>query len=793
MLRSPGSWNSARSLGFLSCAVALAFTSSAGAAVPGPWPFAAPFYRVQAMARPVVAPYDADGTPELIGLRNDSLLVYRSVRRGELVLLDAHALGSAPGDLLTGDFDGDGRTEPILMLPEDSVAVIYRLGQAPEVWSVPGEIAFASVLDDPGADGLAVVVVGPRLVVLSNGGVEASLDLPFAPRLLASGQFVADARADVAMTHADTLTVLERTPSGAFGSPIDTFLDDYVEFLRPGRMNGDAWMDLVIMWYDGENAMVRRLTNQGNGSFLVPIQPQSRGFETNHIPHPPTDIAVADLDHDVPDELIFADPCGDCESSIGIQFGSGASQSVAWGGGYSEVTAGDVDGDGWADVIGVGTGIVYSNGGASFGQGLVLDGSYRPDELDMADADGDGDQDLFIVSYEAEPWLLRQVAPASFSRTYLSVLQLDYDTELEVADVDADGDVDLLLSTGTVHSNDGNGVFGTGIGLVPAQEVLVLGDISPSAGLPELIGAGSGTLRAWRQTSPWTFAPTDSMAIASPVEALVMLDVNGDGGREIVAVVRGASDSVLVIARSPEGMEVIHRMALPHGFDDEAFVADLNGDVFGDVVLDAGVALVGSEAGALVPWESFRPGPLVVGDWDKDALDDVAVVAGSSLEVFVNDGGHEFRRVQLPGAGEGPRAVGDADFDHDGDRDLVVIMLGSGHTEDGWISVLWNTSDPVTTSVQIDELVSKVGAGSGLRFANPISSARMHFVVEGVMGDATLELVDVAGRRVARQSIREGEAEIVLHPAHPVRPGVYFAVLRREAGAVVQRRVVVTE
>src|SRR5687767_5810476 len=88
--------SSAPALCLLTCVGTFFLAAPALASVPGPSPFAAPFYIVHEIDRPVVASYDGDGTPKLIGLRNDSLLVYRSVRIGELALLEAHALGSAP-------------------------------------------------------------------------------------------------------------------------------------------------------------------------------------------------------------------------------------------------------------------------------------------------------------------------------------------------------------------------------------------------------------------------------------------------------------------------------------------------------------------------------------------------------------------------------------------------------------------------------------------------------------------------------------------------------------------------
>jgi Leucine-rich repeat (LRR) protein len=72
------------------------------------------------------------------------------------------------------------------------------------------------------------------------------------------------------------------------------------------------------------------------------------------------------------------------------------------------------------------------------------------------------------------------------------------------------------------------------------------------------------------------------------------------------------------------------------------------------------------------------PRALAVGDFDGDAVPDVAVAnnGGDSLSVFLNDGSGQFSGAEVSGIGSQPVGLDAADFDGDGLTDLAVVLAG---------------------------------------------------------------------------------------------------------------------
>src|SRR5690606_5545619 len=132
--------------------------------------------------------------------------------------------------------------------------------------------------------------------------------------------------------------------------------------------------------------------------------------------------------------------------------------------GSGHVAAGDLDGDGDVDVVGLGgwpsypVVVLRNDGAGTFTEEAPIPFGHRPLDLAMADFDGDGVLDVVVLSEDRELHLLRGdgagglASPSSAGH----VGQAAY--ELLVGDLTVDGVNDLFTGAGAVL-NDGTGAF----------------------------------------------------------------------------------------------------------------------------------------------------------------------------------------------------------------------------------------------------------------------------------------------------------------------------------------------
>lgn len=141
-----------------------------------------------------------------------------------------------------------------------------------------------------------------------------------------------------------------------------------------------------------------------------------------------------------------------------------------------DVVAGDVDGDGDADVVVGNAGFanrLYLNAGdGTFGAGEDLPGPLGIAEaVVLADMDGDGDRDLLVGLFGDENRLLLNDGAGGFGAAVAIGGDENFTTSLAVADVDGDGDADAV--SGNARPSFGfSGSIGV-VTLVQATEALV--------------------------------------------------------------------------------------------------------------------------------------------------------------------------------------------------------------------------------------------------------------------------------------------------------------------------------
>jgi hypothetical protein len=373
----------------------------------------------------------------------------------------------------------------------------------------------------------------------------------------------------------------------------------------------------------------------------------------------PRDLVVADLDGNGRPDLVAGAANGGTgmvsvlrgtgpgtfASPLGSPFGLGTA------GGAGAIAAGDLNGDGHADVL-----------------ATVASGTTSNDELVPLVGDGTGD--------------LTAATPVAVPGEQLAGLAL--------ADLDGDGDLDALSASTTAVGGDQLGIVeqtpgglsavGTAgaTGTLLAQD-LAVGDLTGD-GVPDalVVSANSGTGSAWvaSGTGIALTAGTPVDVGADPVAA-ALADVDGDGDLDGL-VLDGAANLLTVLRNDGAGTLTATGILVDGlGLGTGLAAGDLNGDGHADVAItdgqgDAvGVLLGDGDGGFGAPaWAATGTGPRapVLADLTGDGVPDLATAdtAGNDLSLLRNAG------APAP-AGAVTGAFGDQDVGATGVAHAVTI------------------------------------------------------------------------------------------------------------------------
>ena len=335
--------------------------------------------------------------------------------------------------------------------------------------------------------------------------------------------------------------------------------------------------------------------------------------------------------------------------------------------------------------------------------------------VDLADVDGDGDDDVAAIGrllFGIHAWLSDGAGNWTESSTGLET-DCHGRAQLALSDLDGDGKPDVGTISGINGApgawlGDGSGGWrasSTGLDL-PGGEGFASGDFDGD-GFPDVASSGhfAGHVRAWlgAGTGAWTEASTGLPDGDVWAHRMTAGDLDGDGRDELVdTAYRDAPGVGQGVHAWRLGVDGTWRLFTEIYFDQpwEPVVADLNGDGRMDLVVSSIQALFGdfgnvraflnvdgtgafTDASSGLPSLDWFYAGLAVGDLDNDGDPDIVVGMNEAagIRVFLNDGTARWTEATgtgLPTVLDTVEALALGDVDRDCRLDVAYAAYSCG-------------------------------------------------------------------------------------------------------------------
>ncbi len=571
--------------------------------------------------------------------------------------------------------------------------------------------------------------------------------------------------------------------------------------LRFADLNGDGLEDAINAISIGES-YVSILLSRGDGLFERRIAVRTSDGDSIET----ADAYPVDLDGDGDLDIATANARTDDTTMLfndgNANFTRGPRYSL--GDEPRSLVAGDLDGDGDQDlafmnVLSQDVSILLNRGDGTFDPeiripvgGTTPRGNpnrtfpYPGPFLAIGDLDGDADLDIVVPGgFHAEILINDGSAGFTLADDPLPAPRTLHVYDIELRDLDGDGDLDIgaALHGGSsylaVWLNNGDATFGEGSaydtraigeGFLYNSASVALGDLDNDGDLDAAVGNEYwGAYALLRNNGDGTFAPLESQIIGEDPWLLEILDINGDGWADLVAIRTGLSLLVTHL-NDAEGTPRGSKNA-EIGDPDIDYSASDSADLDGDGDLDLALGILGNHPATIRVMENDGSGTFsetwrtFVGVLGFSDVEDVrfAHMNGDKWIDLVFSFDEEFSSGEDPGSiwvafglpglqfdpptrfgfdEVSPTGIAIADIDGDGDNDVIAHVKG-----------LFFRDDPQTIDRRIAVLLND-GAG-GLTVAQQVvtdnrraSWAFGTVAVEDLDGDGDLDVLGVSGSRL---------------------------------------------
>jgi len=523
----------------------------------------------------VVVAQEYYGEPGLVVMTNLGAGAFQATSRHQVPYTDDLA------DVVLHDIDGDGRLDAIATVPTN-----FSRARKIYWWHGNGDGTFV--------DSYRTVTCGPGPIGLAVGDFTGD---GFPDLVTADGDFYGTGTTVSLMVH--------NGQSGnqvAFAAPRAFTVGANVQRVAAADLDGDGDLDLVVGRADASGNAV--LLNNGSGTFAAPVY-----YE--HAPgtvSPGAAIALVDVDRDGrPDLVASATTSNNGVVSVRRNNGNGTFGSpaihplMAYSWTLSSIVSGDLNGDGWADIIGTtpsgravdGFHVLLSNGSGGFLTGLYYRASKQTVDAAAFDADGDGDTDVFTVANDSTVLTMhanlgdgRLPALAQYPIGTLS-------HNMDAADIDRDGDLDIVSvdSQARILRNNGDGTFAPAVQYNPPIDPgsVLLRDMN-NDGFPDLVFGPD------RNSPPYHFAValnrgdgTFNAGVITQVGAsqagvIDTADLNHDGRIDVVLTDPGPFSGIFVYSSNGNGTSYSFIRKIPASGPNGIRAVDLNHDTHPDLI-----------------------------------------------------------------------------------------------------------------------------------------------------------------------------------------------------------------
>lgn len=313
----------------------------------------------------------------------------------------------------------------------------------------------------------------------------------------------------VACARARSITIIEGKGNGQFGAVLsNTTLAEPPDELAAGDLNGDGKLDVAVASHDSYGVVL--LTGDGKGGLTIaPASPVV--MKVGQHPHT-HGLSVADMNRDNKLDLLT---CNNADNDISLAPGDGrgnfsrAPQSFPVGPSPYPFAVGDVNNDGWPDIV-----TTASATGPSRREQLPLSRA-----LTLLLSDGKGSFAPHKLPLRTgEPWFAA------------------------IADLNPDGRPDIVAthhdqSALTVMIGDGSGGFAEANGSPFDFSVslfhLIIADVDRDATM-DVVATSGDRLRVLLGDGRGTFKPAASIPVGPGAWRMAAADLNGDGTIDVV-------------------------------------------------------------------------------------------------------------------------------------------------------------------------------------------------------------------------------------------------------------------
>lgn len=284
----------------------------------------------------------------------------------------------------------------------------------------------------------------------------------------------------VACARTRSITVLEGKGNGQFGAALsNTTLAEAPGEIALGDLNGDGKLDVAVTSHDSYGVVL--LTGDGKGGLTIaPTSPIVMRLGQ----HPHTHgLAVADINRDNKPDLIT---CNSTDNDISLALGDGrgnftrAPQSYPVGPSPYPFATGDINNDGWLDIVATATAtgpsrreqlplsraltLLLSDGKGGLSSRQLPLRTGEPWFAAIADLNGDGRADI-VATHHDQSALTVMIGDGRGDFAEANGSPFDFGASLFhliIADVDRDGRMDVVATSGNsirVLLGDGRGAF----------------------------------------------------------------------------------------------------------------------------------------------------------------------------------------------------------------------------------------------------------------------------------------------------------------------------------------------